>query len=484
VNNSYKFKINKVGEMRIKILSISLCFVVFGILPLFAGRDPQNAVSAGETENLADLILEALEQNPQTRAAYEEWQASLQRIDQAKGFPDPILSYARFGQSIETRLGPQTDKISLSQRIPFFGKLSLKGKVAERNSSIQEAVYERVVADIALRVKEAFFSLYWFEKSLALMREEKDILGRFSRIALRKYETDQANQQDVLKAQLEISRITERIMVLEQGKRAVETNLNALLNRPADSHFGKIGGIDIPRIHLGPQELAEWAKQGRPELIQAEHSIAKHEESLKLAKKNNLPDFNIMVDYIFIGKGATSHPEDGRDAWMGAIGINIPLWRGKYKAAEAEAAVQINASRKRYEDIQNDTFARINELYLELKTYEDQIELYEHSLLPQAEQSLKSSEAGYVSGRADFLSLLESERMILQIKTGFHKTLSDYRKTVARLERIIGLEILDSEMNEGTKAHDNSSEAREFHALIRVETEPKGQSKTVDGGLK
>jgi len=455
--------------MKTKIIIIlGLWCLIVGFLPLFSGEDLEGTLSTGETLVLSDLIQEALEQNPQSRAAYEEWQASLQRIGQAKGFPDPILSYAHFGQSVETRLGPQTDKISVSQRIPFFGKLSQKGKVAERNSSIKEAVYEKVRADIILGVKEAFFSLYWFEKAITIRQEEREVLRRLSRIALRKYETDQASQQDILKAQLEISRVSERILALEQGERAVGTKLNALLNRPADSSFGRIGTVDILHINFGPQELLEWAKQGRPELRQAQHSIAKFEESLKLAKKNNWPDFNIMVDYIFIGKGTTTHPEDGRNAWMGGIGINIPLWRGKYKAAEAEAAVSINASRKRYENIHNDTNARINELYLELKTYEDQISLYEHSLLPQAEQSLKASEAGYISGHTDFLNLLESERMILQIKTGLYKTLSDFRKSLARLERLVGQDLTTGKVD----------------SLLGIKHKSKGQSKPVEGGLK
>jgi outer membrane protein TolC len=123
---------------------------------------------------------------------------------------------------------------------------------------------------------------------------------------------------------------------------------------------------------------------------------------------------------------------------LGAIGINIPLWRGKYDAAEAEAAIRLTANQKRLEGVKNDTAARINEYYHEIETYEDQLALYKHSLIPQAEQALKASEIGYLSGKVDFLNLLESERMILQIRTGYFKTLSDSRKTLALLERMVG----------------------------------------------
>ncbi len=395
---------------------------------------------------LSDLIKEALENNPQVQAAYGEWQASLEQISQAKGFPDPTLSFAHFGQSIETRLGPQRNKISLSQKIPFFGKLSLKENIATENSLIFEVQHAKVVADHILRVKEAFFSLYWFEKAIDLGNEEKEVLSRLAKIAQKKYETGLANQQDVLKAHLEISRLSEKILTLKQGKKSIETRLNALLNRPAMSPFGRIGEIEEVLLTLSLTELSELAGNGRPELKQAQHFILKSEKSIELAKKNNWPDFTLMFEYFDIGAGSTVHPEDGRNAWVGGIGINIPIWRGKYNAAEAEAAIRLTANQKRFEDIKNDTAAQVSEYYQEVKTYEDQLALYKHSLIPQAEQTFKASEVGYLSGKVDFLNLLESERMILQIKTAYFKNLSDSRKSLAKLERLIGQDIFVNNM--------------------------------------
>jgi outer membrane protein TolC len=231
-------------------------------------------------------------------------------------------------------------------------------------------------------------------------------------------------------------------MTLEQGKRTIEAKLNALLNRPAASTFGRIGEIGEAHLTLSLTELFELARNGRPELKQAQHFIRKSERSIELAKKNNWPDFTLKFEYFHIGGGSTSHPEDGRNAWLGAIGVNIPLWRGKYKAAEAEAAIRLTANQKHFEEIKSDTMARVSEYYQEVKTYEDQLALYKHSLIPQAEQTLKASEVGYLSGKVDFLNLLESERVILQIKTGYFKNLSESRKSLARLERLVGQELI------------------------------------------
>jgi outer membrane protein TolC len=422
--------------MKAKITLLLIILTTTGLGLSFPQEKPEEAKVI-----LHDLIEEALENNPQVKASQNDWQASLEQISQAKGYPDPMLSFAHFGQSIETRLGPQRNKISLSQKIPFFGKLSLKENIAQENSSIFEVQHARVSADLILRVKEAYYSLYWFEKALELRNREKEVLGRLAKSAQKKYETGLASQQDVLKAHLEISRLSEKILALQQGKKAVETRLNALLNRPTESTYGRVGDVGEGYLTLGLSELYEMAKVERPELKQAQHFILKSEKSIELAKKNNWPDFTLKFEYFDIGAGSSSHPDDGRNAWLGAIGISIPLWRGKYRAAEAEAAIRLTANQKRFEDLKNDTSARVNELYQEIKTYEDQLALYKHSLIPQAEQTFKASEIGYLSGKVDFLDLLESERMILQIKTGYFKNLSDSRKSLARLERIVGKDL-------------------------------------------
>jgi len=397
---------------------------------------------------LSEFIQAALNENPQIKAADKEWQAALQRIPQVKSLPDPLLSYSHFGQSVETRLGPQRNKISVSQMFPFFGKLSIKGEVAHSQAWILEAQYRAVKADIILRVKQTFFSLYWFDKALKISEEEKEVLLRLAGIAQKKYETGQATQPDVLKAQLEISKVLDKILSLKQGRKAVAAEMSALLNRPADASVEIVDEVEVPGIQFELPELYEWAKKNRPELIKVQRLIEKGEKSLKLTKKNYYPDFHVMFDYIDIGSGTTTSPEDGRNAWMGSVGINIPLWRKRLRAAEAEEATKLEASEDLYRNVENETLSRVNELYFEAKTVEEQIKLYRYSLLPQAEQSFKASEIGYLAGKVDFLNLLESERMVLMIKTGYHKAVSDLNKSLARLERIVGKELVNREMSE------------------------------------
>jgi len=434
-----KESVNTDSLARLKkfICSFLMVGVFFGTFPLISQEVPEKRTV------LSELIQEALSQNPQLKAARNEWQAALKVIPQAKSLPDPMLSYAHFGQSIETRLGPQRNKVSLSQKFPFFGKLSLKSQMAKSAASIFEEQYRGIKAEIVLKVKRAYFSLFWFDRAIKISHEEKGVLQRLAKIALKKYETGEANQQDVLKAQLEISKVLDKILILNQGKRTIAAGLNALLNRRPDSYLGEVEEFEVPELKVELEKLYQWAREMRPEMRKAQYLIEKNEKSLKLAKKNFFPDFKLMFDYIDIGGGTTTHLKDGRNSWMASIGINIPIWRKKLHASEAEASIKLKASQDSYQNVENETLSRVNELFFEVKTATEEVNLYKYSLLPQAEQSFKASEVGYLAGKVDFLNLLDSERMILQIRIGYFKAVADLGKSHAQLERVVGRNLME-----------------------------------------
>jgi outer membrane protein TolC len=425
-------------KVKMKKISFGIVFVfVLGALFSYSqDKIPEKVV-------LSSLIEEALEKNLQIKAAEKEWQASLEKITQAKSLPDPMLGYSHFGQSVETRLGPQRNKISLSQKFPFFGKLKLKGSIAQQSALLQQEQLNAMKADIILQVKNAYYSLYWIDRSIEISLEERDVFRRLARIAEKKYVTDQASQQDVLKAQLEITKVTNKLLTLEKARNGIFASLNTLLDRDPGSSFGVTEEFEIPDLEMDQVKLQSLSKEMRPELRKVQHQINREDEKLKLAKKNFYPDFSIMVDYIDIGGGTTNNPEDGRNAWMASVGISIPLWKKKLRAAEAEASMRMKAGEDRYKYLENETNSRINEIVLDIKTALEQLDLYDHSLLPQAEQSLKSSEVGYLAGKVDFLNLLDSERMILGIKNGYFKIKSDLGKSSALLERIVGKDLIN-----------------------------------------
>ncbi len=415
------------------------------ILGLGGGHRLCGSQETGPGPDLADLIQEAFLQNPRLRAAEIEWRAAQEKIPQAKALPDPMLTFGHFFRSIETRLGPQRNKLSLGQKFPFFGKLSLQGRIAAEQAAVLESQLAQIRQDIALQVKEAYYSLTWFDEAIRVAQSEREVLERLAEVSRTRYETGSAAQQDALKAQLEITKLADRIMTLRQGRRSSVSQLNALLSRPAGSGLGEVRIHPSIPFEIDLERLQAWAEEARPELSKMSRVIQSHSLGLDLAKKNYWPDLNVMLDYFEIGSGMATVPESGRNAWMASIGINIPLWRGKLRAAEAEAAMRLEASEDVLADLKNDTAARVHELYFEIKTYEEQSRLYKLTLIPQAEQALKASEIGYLAGKSDFLSILDAERMLLQLRTALAKLRADKARSLARLERVVGREIYGGE---------------------------------------
>ena len=402
-------------------------------------RDPAARPQDGSSPvRLEALVEEALAGSPSLRAAEKMWRAALEDVPQARALPDPMLSFGHFFRSIETRLGPQRNKLSVSQRLPFFGKLSLKGRIAAEQAAVLEARFAQMRRDVILHVTEAYYALFWFDEAIRVTGQERTVLERLVEAARRKYAAGAAGQQDALKAQLEITRLADRILSLRQGRLAAASRLNALLNRQDGGTFERIEVPAAAPLDVGLEQLQAWAAEASPELDTADRIISANDLQLELARKSRWPDLNLMLDYFEIGAGSAAVPEAGRNAWMASVGINIPLWRGKLRAAEAEAAIRLEASRDTRRGVQNDTAARVSELYHEVKMYEDQLTLYETSLIPQATQTLRAGELGYVSGQGDFLSILDAERLLVQLRTALAKLKSDRGKSLARLERAVG----------------------------------------------
>ena len=423
--------------MKISVFLLTALLLLSG-----ASAEGDDLPASGGAVSLDSLLMEARQNNPSIQAAIETMRAAQETIPQARSFPDPMLRYTLFGSSIETRLGPQRNKISLSQTVPFFGKLTLKGMIAEAQSELLEAQYKGVVADVTLRVKELFFSLLKLDRDLILLEKERDLVKRLIKAAASMYEAGKAGQQDVLRSQLELTRLEDRQLEFRQSRRSTAALLNMALNRSADSPVPSLSfGSELPALG-DKEELQAMALITRPEIKIHQSLITAREKRLELAKKNSFPDFQVMVEYVDVGGGTTMDLRDGRDAWMASVGVTLPLWRRKLKADRAEADNLLHASRSQLSAMNLETEAGIHDYLERIGTSEEQYALYKNVLLPQAEQTLKASESGYSAGRADFSALLESQRMILTVRMGIDRIFSEIWTDTARLERLVGRDLL------------------------------------------
>ena len=402
---------------------------------------PSMYAQASESIVLEDLIKEAVANNPDVKARHDAFRAVEQKIKQAISLQDPKLSAGYFTRNPETRVGPQIGKYGISQKFPFFGKLTLKGKVAEKERDIAYQQYQAVVQEVIKELKHSFYDLYWVRKSTDITNEIKDLLNELEKVAESKYSTGIASQQDVLKAQVEISKLMAKLYTLSEQEVTLQEKINTLLNRPVETSVGKIESFSFTQFPYALEKLLSLSEQYRQELKMASLNIDKRTEIVALKKKDYFPDFTVGMDFINVGSGKTTAFNDGQDSWMGKVAINVPIWRGRIKASVKEAENNLSASENIYQGVKNRVSFQIKDALFQLKTCKDLLDLYENALIPQAEESLKSSQSGYETGKADFLDLIDAERVLLNFKIAYFRSVTNYEKYIADLERAVGTNV-------------------------------------------
>ncbi len=392
------------------------------------------------------VIDEALRMNPELQSAKLGWDASTERVLQEKALDDPVMSFTYFGEPVQTRVGEKQAGVTASQKIPFYGKLRLKGEVARSEAKVFGERYRTLERVVIAKAKSAFYELFWVHKSINIDEENKELLHRFVKIAEVKYATGKATQQDVLKAQVELSKIVNELITLEQLKETAIARINTLLNRHPDSPLGTPEEIDITELTVSLKELYEKAKEISPDLSILKYKIERDKAAYKLAKKQYYPDFTFGLNYTFINdlpSSVMSSPiGESRDSYTGTLSMNIPIFqKRKYDAGVREASARLKSSKKAYKNLENMTLFGVKDFHFKVQTAERLVKLYRDSIIPQAEQSLKAAEIGYQAGQVDFLNLIDSQRVLLDFNLAFYRAVADFGINIAGLERVVGVEL-------------------------------------------
>ncbi|MFH1305759.1 MAG: TolC family protein [Candidatus Omnitrophota bacterium] len=387
------------------------------------------------------LVEEALLNNPRIQAARGEWEAAEYKVQQVKAPPNPVVKYAHFGQNIETRVGPEENIYGISQKIPFPGKLELQGKTQFIHSEVLKEKYEAIKRGTIKDVKFVFYDLYWVDRAIQITEEEKSILESLENVARKKYETRLAPQQDVIKAQVELSMIIDRLFTLGQNRLSLLAKLNSILNRSEGRDLGRTGSVELSEFGYTLEELHEMARVSRQELLAANLDVKKAEYEKSLAGLDFYPDVTLGFDYIQIGSGHTAMPNDGQDAWLGSVAVDVPIWFDRLSAQLREKNLALKASRDNYNELENSVRYEVSDLFYKIITYRNIVNLYKTALIPQTVQSFEAAKTSYETGRVDFLNWLDAERTLLQTRLAYHKAVIDYQKSIAFLERIVGRDL-------------------------------------------
>lgn len=398
------------------------------------------AADASQLE-LNALLTEAMN-GPMVQAARLRWEASRERSAIARSWPDPMLTYGYFVANVETRVGAMNQKVTIAQKIPYPGKLSEAGDLATQEALIAMWQYRAKVSEVLQQAKFLYFELYRVDRSTAVLQEQTSLLEQMIGTAQRSYEAATTTLQDVLKARLARDELHTRLVTLAQQRAGLVARLNALLARPHDT--------TVPPVREAPTEpelptedtLQPLAETYRQELQQAGVAVARDQIALSLARKDRFPDLTLGIDYTQVNRNIFSNPPDnGKDAAMVFFSVNIPLHVEKLRAEEGMARKQLAASRENLVGVKLQIQSDVRDAWFQAKSYREQMALYRDTLLPQAEDTYRASEAGYSAGKNSLIELLDSERSILTLRLGLIMNEAQLGQALAALERAVGVDL-------------------------------------------
>ena len=407
-----------------------------------AAQTPNYATNGDPT--LAALINEALRGNPRVRGAFHEYQAAQSRVPQAASLPNPTLSFTQHVRGPETRVGPQSSSVSLSQALPWFGMLSDRREIAAAESAIRSESYEEQRDEVVRQVKLAYYDLAYLDRALRITEEEEQLLLHYEALAQARYSQGFGQQQGVVKLQAEVTRVLSRRQQLLGQRTDFEAALNVLANRPVYTPIPPVEIGERPAADVDGELLHAAGLDERSEVRSGRLRIESGGHAVRLAQRRYQPDFTVGVAWgNVLGRRddpgrANPPPDNGRDTYSLTFGASIPVFRSSYQAGVQEATARLSAAEEAYRDAVNRVAFAVRSTGFRITTIEGQLALFERALLPQAEQALRTTEEAYSGGVTGVLELLDSEEVLLDVRLGLARLQADYMKALADMERAIG----------------------------------------------
>ena len=402
------------------------------------GAETTAAPHQSATVTLQELVNEALDKNPAIKSAARQVQAFHARVPQVRSLPDPVVSTGWMGNitpySVQTGDPSSYRSISAMQEIPFPGKLKLRGQIVDRQAEAARWDYENTRRQVVSEVKAAYYDYFYYQKATEITLKDKDLLEKLTKIAEARYKVGKGIQQDVLRAQVELSRLLQRLTVLDQQERTARVRLNTLLFRDPEATLPPAAPFERAALSYTLDELYQMAAHNDPGLKREERMIEGSQLAVNLARREYEPDFR--VGYMYQQRPLLP------DMHGFTVGINIPIfYKTKQREGVIEATEDLIGARRNRDDRQTTVNFQVKEQYLAAKASGDLAQLYSGAVVPQSSLALESSMSSYEVGKADFLTMLENFLTVLDYEINCYRELSNYQMALARLEPLVGVEL-------------------------------------------
>ncbi|MCU1273167.1 MAG: uncharacterized protein JWO48_598 [Bryobacterales bacterium] len=385
-----------------------------------------------------DLLSELLQRNPEIQAARSRFEAATKRPSQIGTPPEPTASYTNFGVGHPfSRLNGSNfayQGFGVSQELPFPGKLALASEEAKREAEGVQQNYRSVVLDVTARLKVAYYEWLTVNKAIELTRKHSDLLSRFEEIARNRYTVGKGLQQDVLKAQLEVSTLQQQLAMLDEKRQRAEAEIASLLAVPSVVMHAP-GEIQPSSFSMSLVELLK-ATADSPRVRAEQKMVDARAVGINRSLKDFRPDFGVNLQWQHTG---SNFP----DYYMATVEVKIPIYYArKQRYALEESYSKLREAKQNYQAAQQQSIYQVKDQYLSIQSSERILNLYKRTLIPQAQLTVDSSASAYEVGSMDFLTLLTNLTNLISLDRQYYDELARHEEAIARLEPIVAKELV------------------------------------------
>jgi cobalt-zinc-cadmium efflux system outer membrane protein len=408
-------------------------------LLLIGGMAGAQEPAALTLEAAAEL---AVRDNPDLAQMLARARAMADIPSQAGTLPDPELSFSAMSlpvDNFDTRQEDMTQLlVGITQAIPFPGKLALREQAAAYEAAAAAHNAAEVRRRLLSDVKITWWLIFYLDRALGIVDNNQSLLHQFVDIARTKYEVGEGLQQDVLLAQLELSKLLDQKINLAASRRNAAAKLNALLDRPANGDLKLPADVamQLPTV-LPEDKLYAQAEASRAMLEGGRQDINAAQSRLELAKKDYLPDF--MVDASYGARDDTLAGDRRSDLLSLGVRVNVPIFAAQKQAkAVDQRTSELMQQKYALQDQWNNVRSQISQSYSDYRRAREQFVLFETGIVPQAQQTVASMLSGYQVNKVDFLNLVRSQITLFDYQTQYWKAFTEANQSLAQLSAAVG----------------------------------------------
>jgi outer membrane protein TolC len=384
---------------------------------------------------LQESIIRAESSSPGLQALREQSSAAEARVFGAAALPDPKLQLTYFGESVETRTGPQEAIYSISQTVPWPQKLSTRKAYAESSADVARLRYAHGFNQLKRDVIRHYVELAYLDKAIQSTEANLRLIDDTASIVEAQVQSG-ASINALLRLEVEKERVGDELDRIRQQQLEERANLAAMLSMELDE-LSEVFAFPERNLISGKVVLVEQLQKANPELNLLRQGVSSLDQQVKLSRLDRYPDFTVGLNYIQVGNEGTA-PDAGTDPWALTLAVNLPIWGGKNNSMIHESMANKRAYEQHYRERELQLKAELSSLMSKRADNERRTQRYEKTLIPLAEQALENSRSAYESNQVSVLELIDSERALLDLNLNYWRAVANVLQADAAIRAVVG----------------------------------------------